>query len=200
MSYVDSADYDSTAYSNSDPPSVRSEYSYDYSASRLESSLAASPAPANDTSSRGDTVYFGVSASASTPVGGAIIGFGLYSDNNGMVGAYFSSGPSNGIPGLSLSAVAGKTESLAGDSYSISGGAARPGVVIGPGISATAYFDATTNRQIGKEVDIGFSIGPPLAATTAYTTTTTSEFTSLYIEYVEFLNWARYSGQYGLGD
>jgi hypothetical protein len=198
MSYVDGADYDSTPYA-SDSPSIRSEFNYDNSANRLESSLTASAAPANESASRGETVYFGVSAAASTPVGGAIIGAGFYSDNYG-VGAYFSSGPSNGIQGLSLSVVAGKTESLAGDSYSFSGGVARPGVVIGPGISGTAYFDPSTHRQIGSEVDIGFSVGPPIAATAAYTTTSTTEFTSLYLVYVEFLNWARYSGQTGLGD
>jgi hypothetical protein len=100
MSYLDSSEYSdrSTPYYGSDsprsgidPPTIRSEYGYSDTASRLESSIAASAAPSGNYSP-GETNYFGVTASASTQVGGAVVEFGVYSDAYGMVGAYFNAG------------------------------------------------------------------------------------------------------------
>jgi hypothetical protein len=71
MSYLDSSEYSDggTPYSGSDPPTLRSEYGYSDTASKLESSIAASAAPTGSYSSRSETSYVGQAASATPPAG-----------------------------------------------------------------------------------------------------------------------------------
>jgi len=183
--------------SGSDPPTIRSEYSYSYIASALESSISASGAPTDSYSSGGETNYFGLSASATTPVGGGVIEFGGYSDRYGMVGAYWNIGGAAGMRSLSLGIVSGKTQSLAGESISVSTSLGPPRPGISPNISVGVSVDAYTGRVIGSQWGVGLSVGPAVGATIAHTSTTTTEFTSLYLDYIQFLNWARYSGEYG---
>jgi hypothetical protein len=183
-----------TPYSDSDPPAIRSENAYRDAASALETSIQASASP---TYSPGNgTAYFGLSGSATTPVGGGTIEFGLYSDSYGMFGAYGTIGTSTGIQGLSLGIVTGRTDSLAGESVNVSVSASVPKVVVGPGVSKGASLDLSTGRVTGTSSFFGLNIGPPVGGAIGYTSTTTTEFTILYLVYIHFLNHVGYPGGY----
>jgi hypothetical protein len=192
MSFVDDAgDIGFSPSPDSDPPPPRPGYGYADSASSLENSIVASAAPTRSYSSRSETRTIGLSASATTPVGGAELGFGLYSNDYGMAGAYWTIGNSVGIPSLSLGIAFGKTQSLAGDSVSVSGDLG-PSWPVSPGLTATISLDPTSGHVTGSQWGAALSVGPPIGVATAYTSTTTSEFTSLYLAYVQFINWTFY--------
>jgi hypothetical protein len=199
MSYVDGSEYadGSTSYSTSDSPQIRSEHGYSDTASRLESAIAASAAPTDSYSSSGKTAYIGLSGSITTPVGGAAFDFGGYSDKYGMVGAYGDLGEAAGRSGLSLAIVVGETQSLAGRSINVSTSLGPPRLGISPNISVGVSIDPVTLQVIGKQLGFGLSLGPAIGAGVTFTDTTTIEFSSLYLTYIQFLNWARSSGEYG---
>jgi hypothetical protein len=194
---VSSFESDHGLYSNTKtaPNSKDSLSSYDKATSALEASISASAGPASPNIAGSLTDYLGISGSAVTPVGGAELDLGFYSDGYGMIGAYFSLGPAMGIPGGSLALVSGHTQSLAGQSIGVSAGASY-GIV---GISKGFSFDPSTGDKTGEQWTAGLSVGPPIAASSAYTSTTTTEFTSLYLAYIQFLNWVGYPGNGSAG-
>jgi hypothetical protein len=111
-----------------------------------------------------------------------------------MVGAYFSVGPAAGIPSVSLGIAAGRTTSLSGESVSVS-------ACIGYGpfeVSGGGTINPSTGQNTGEQLSLGLSLGLPIGASTAFTSTATTEFSSLYLGYIQFLNWVGYSG--GGGD
>jgi hypothetical protein len=162
--------------------------SYDKAANGLAASISASAAPASGRLVGGLTDYVGLSGSLVTPVGGAEVDVGFYSDSYGMLGSYFGLGPAMGLPGGSLGVVKGRTQSLAGESISVSAGLSY-GVV---GASKGNSIDPSTGEITGEQWSAGLSLGPKVAASGAYISTTTTEFTSLYLVYIQFLNWVGY--------
>jgi hypothetical protein len=173
---------------NFDSPSIARASTYDGVASSLEAAITTSAAP-----NPGDTVgelteYVGIAGALVTPVGGAAIDAGFYSDGRGLVGAYLGVAPAMGIPSASLGVAVGSTQSLAGQSTNVSVGAGAFGFEISKGIS----LDPSTGKRTGEQWNAGLSIGPPLSASASYQMTTTSEFTSLYLSYIQFLNWVGY--------
>jgi RHS repeat-associated protein len=130
------------------------------------------------------TNYVGISGSLVTPVGGAAIGVGFYSDAYGMFGAYLSSAPEAGLPGGSLAFTAGSSQSFTGESISASAGLGYGGVGVSRGYSVNPSTGAVT----GANWSAGLSVGPPVSASVGYSSTTTTEFTSLYLVYIQFLN------------
>jgi RHS repeat-associated protein len=139
------------------------------------------------------TSYVGIAGSVVTPVGGAGIGAGFYSDPSGMVGAYFSAGPEAGLPGGSLGITAGSSRSFTGGSISVSGGGSLSALGL-PFLGASRGYSISpsTGEVTGENWSAGLSFGPPASAAAGYSTTTTTEFTSLYLAYIQFLNWVGY--------
>jgi RHS repeat-associated protein len=132
----------------------------------------------------GLTNYVGITGSVVTPVGGAGIGVGFYSDPYGMVGAYLSVAPEVGLPGGSLAITAGSSHSFAGESITASGGGSY-----GPfGASRGYSISPSTGEITGQQWSAGLSLGPPASASVGYSSTGTTEFTSLYLMYLQFLN------------
>lgn len=170
--------------------------SYNDLASSLEASISASAAPTTSAMAGGMTDYVGISGSIVTPVGGAEVDLGFYSDSYGLVGAYAGFGPAAGIPGGSLGIVSGSTQSLAGQSVNVSGGLSYGLVGVSKGYSA----DPTTGAVTGEQLSVGLSVGPAVGSSGSYTSTTTTEFTSLYLAYIQFLSWVGYPGNSPLGD
>lgn len=174
--------------------------SYDGAATSLEVSISASAGVAGASIPGCLTDYVGIFGSAVTPLGGGDVGAGFYSDCYGMVGAYFSLGPSVGIPSISAGIAAGRTSSFAGESVSASGG-----LSIGPlGVSGGETINPSTGQITGEQVSIGGSFGPPIGASASFTSTLTTEFTSIYLGYIQFLNQIGYPGgamgSAGIGD
>lgn len=202
MSYVDGSDYDgdtSASHHTNDSPELRSEFKYGDSASALEASISASAAPTTTSNSPGaTTVYFGVSGSMTTPVGGAAFDAGYYfNKSTGAFGAYWDLGNSYGSRGLSLSVVGGETQSIAGKSISAQASAGGELLAGSYGVS----IDPVTLQQTAVQYGFGLSLGPPIGASVSFVETETVEFTNVYSDvystYIQFLNWARV-GQYGL--
>ena len=131
----------------------------------------------------GLTNFVGITGSVVTPVGGAGIGLGFYSDPSGMVGGYLSVAPEAGLPGGSLAITAGSSQSFAGPSISASAGL---GEVLG--VSKGYSISPSTGEVTGEQWSAGFSFGSPVSASFGYSSTTTTEFTSLYLTYIQFLN------------
>ena len=136
----------------------------------------------------GLTNYVGISGSVVTPVGGGGIGAGFYSDSYGMVGAYFSAGPEVGLPGGSLAITSGSSQSFTGGSIFVSAGGGY-GVF---GASRGYSVSTSTGEVTGEQWSAGLAFGPPVSAGAGYSSTTTTEFTSLYLGYIQFLNWIGY--------
>jgi hypothetical protein len=113
-----------------------------------------------------------------------------------MIGGYFSAGTALGIQGLFLGIVTGKTQSLAGDSISLSGSVGPPELPIAPSALKGFTYDPHTGQATGSFQGVGLSVGPPLGGSFGQTTTTTTEFTNLYLDYIQFLNWVGYPGGY----
>jgi hypothetical protein len=128
--------------------------------------------------------YVGITGSLVTPVGGVGIGAGFYSDSYGMVGAYLSVGPEAGLPGGSLAITAGNSQAFSGESISVSGGGSLYGIGGSQGYTA----NPSTGEVTGSNKSVGLSVGPPVSASFGYSSTSTTEFTSLYLLYLEFLN------------
>jgi hypothetical protein len=160
---------------------------FDNPANSLESSISASAAPSGAGPSGGPTNYFGVSASAVTPLGGAQMGAGIYSDGNGLIGGFFSLGPVAGTPGGALELMLGQSQSFSGESTSLSAGGSYSIFGISRGWSVNPAGEVT-----GEQWSAGLSFGTPVGGSIGYTSTSTSEFTSLYLSYVQFLNWVGY--------
>src|SRR5207247_2598946 len=112
-------------------------------------------------------------------------------------GAYWNIGKAVGRSGLSLGIVYGKTQSLAGKSIDVSASLGPPRPSISPSISTGVSIDPSTLRVTGSQWSAALSLGPAVGAAVTFTDTTTIEFTSLYLVYIQFVNWARYSGEYG---
>jgi RHS repeat-associated protein len=130
------------------------------------------------------TNYVGITGSVVTPVGGAGIGVGFYSDPYGMVGAYLSVAPEVGLPGGSLAVTAGSSHSFSGESITASFGGSY-----GPlGASRGYSISPSTGEITGQQWSAGLSLGPPASASVGYSSTGTTEFTSLYLTYIQFLN------------
>jgi RHS repeat-associated protein len=130
------------------------------------------------------THYVGITGSVVTPVGGAGIGVGFYSDPYGMVGAYFSVAPEVGLPGGALAITRGSSQSFAGESISVSGGLSYFALGVSQGYS----INPSTGEVTGEQRSAGFSFGPFVSASAGYSSTKTTEFTSLYLTYIQFLN------------
>lgn len=163
---------------------------YDQNASMIAASISASSGTSKPASGNQSTAFLGVSASLSTPTGGAELNAGFYSDQYGTVGAYYSLGPTAGIPSVSVGITSGTIEGLSGPSVSASGS-----VGLGPaGVSYNTTFNPTTGAETGSSVTAGFSVGGiplgpiSMGAAVGYSETHTTEFTSLYESYVEFVN------------
>jgi RHS repeat-associated protein len=139
------------------------------------------------------TSYVGIAGSFVTPVGGAGISAGLYSDPYGMVGAYFTAGPEAGLPGGSLAITTGSSRSFNGGSISVSGGGSLAALGL-PLLGASRGYSISpsTGEVTGENWSAGLSFGPPVSAAAGYSTTTTTEFTGLYLAYIQFLNWVGY--------
>jgi hypothetical protein len=163
---------------------------YDTASRALEASISGSAAPGKAQSAGVFSEYVGISGSVVTPVGGAEIDAGFYSDSHGMVGSFFSLGPAMGVPGGSFTIVSGNAQGLAGESVSVAAGLGL-GVV---GITKAYIINPSTGDKSGEQWSAGLSVGSPVAISAAYTSTTTTEFTSLYLAYIQFLNWVGYSG------
>lgn len=205
MNDLDDWEYpDNSSHLLVDDPDFRSEYGtnpsselagYDTSYSYIASALEASIATAAAATSRYSTI--GLSLSATTPVGGAAIEGGFYSDRYGMVGAYLSIGSAIGTEGLMVGIISGNTQSLAGNSIVVSASAA-----VIPGYSPTGaratVIDPSTYQVIGSQTFVGLAEGPlPVGFASSYSSTTATEFTSFYLAYVQFMNWVGYPGAYG---
>ena len=134
------------------------------------------------------TNFVGIAGSVVTPVGGAGIGAGFYSDAYGMVGAYLSVAPEVGLPGGSLAITAGSSRSFAGESITASWGGSY-GVL---GASRGYSISPSTGEVTGEQWSAGWSFGPPASASFGYSSTQTTEFTSLYLSYLQLLNWIGY--------
>jgi hypothetical protein len=183
--YVGQPNYGVCSVLGSDPFSPSALSAYDYATGSLEASISASAAPTSSKISGDLTTYVGITASAVTPTGGAEFDAGLYSDKYGMVGAYVGLGPAMGVPGLTLAGAYGHTQSLAGESIGLSGGLSAGFVGVSKGYSVSPSSGEIT----GDQWSVGLSAGPRLSASAAYTSTETTEFTSLYLAYIQFLNW-----------
>jgi len=136
----------------------------------------------------GLTNYVGISGSVVTPVGGAGIGAGFYSDPYGMVGGYLNVTTEAGLPGGSLAITGGSSRSFSGESISTSAGLGY-GVF---GISQGYSISSSTGEVTGEQFSAGLAFGTPVAASVGYSSTSTTEFTSLYLNYIQFLNWIGY--------
>jgi hypothetical protein len=167
---------------------------YDRAASALNASIAASAAPARSQIVGNPISYAGVSGSVVTPVGGIEVDAGLYSGYG--QGGYLSFGTPMGIPGASLGAAWGHTQSLAGDSFNTSMGGGLWGVGASHGFS----YDPNTGETVGEQWSAGLSAGFNVGASAGYSTTITTEFTSLYLVYIQFLNSVGFPSEGGAGD
>jgi len=149
------------------------------------SNATLAPLTQTQVSAGSSTNYVGITGSLVTPVGGGGISVGLYSDAYGMFGAYLSVGPEAGLPGGSLAVTAGNSQAFSGQSISVSGG----GSVYGIGGSQGFTVNPSTGEVTGSNTSVGLSLGPvPVSAAFGYSSTSTTEFTSLYLVYLEFLN------------
>jgi hypothetical protein len=180
------ADFNSATYR---PSSV-----YDSTATSIERSICASAAATHQSNPR-TTDFFGVSGSVVTPAGGIEIAAGLYFDQF-AVGGYFSFAALTGIFGASLGVASGQTQNLPGDSATTSLGVGY-GLL---GVSKGWSLDPITAETIGEQWSAGLSVGPLLGGSAGYSTTLTSEFTSLYVVYIQFVNWVGYPGGNPSGD
>ena len=155
----------------------------------MKSATIAALAPLAQNQAPGSfTDYAGITGSVVTPVGGGGINVGFYSDPFGMVGAYLSVGPEAGMPGGSFAITSGSSQSFAGESISVSAGVSY-GVL---GVSRGYSINPSTGALTGANWSAGFSFGTTVSASAGYSSTTTTEFTSLYLTYIQFLNWIGY--------
>jgi hypothetical protein len=162
--------------------------SYNKSASTIEATLSASAAPVDNKTASSPTSYFGFSGSFVTPVGGADISFGLYQDSYGFPGSYLSLGPALGTPSVSVGIISGHSTNFSGQSLNLSAG----GAVVDLGISRSVSINPSSGETTGNSWTFGLSLGPPVAVSASNNDTATSEFTSIYKAYIDFLNWVGY--------
>jgi RHS repeat-associated protein len=152
------------------------------------SNATLAPLEQNQVAAGGLTNFVGIAGAVVTPVGGGGIGVGFYSDSYGMVGAYLSVAPEAGLPGGSLGITAGSSHSFAGESISASWGGGYGAL----GASRGYSISPSTGEVTGEQWSAGLAFGPPVAASVGYSSTQTTEFTSLYLAYIQFLNWIGY--------
>lgn len=176
---------------------------YTKAASRIESSIRVDASP-DATKANHDFVettrYVGISAGGITPLGGGEVAGGVYLDRHGFPGAYGSAGPNvgAGLPDASVSVVWGESSSFSGQSVNVSCSISVPipRTAIAVEISRGKSFDQDTGSLTGSFTSIGIGPSlknsPPISCSVSDTYTSTSEFTSLYQTYIQFLNHVGY--------
>jgi RHS repeat-associated protein len=131
------------------------------------------------------TNYVGISGSYITERGfGAGMVAGFYSDADGMVGGFLNFSEEAGMPGRSLQIVKGYSQSFAGNSITSSYGAS----IFGLGYSRVTSYSPSTGEVTGRQWGAGLDLGPPVSGSVGLSSTTPTEFTSLYLIYIQIFN------------